>query len=120
MSDMIIKPRMSEKTYAQSTSGVYVFDVPTSANKHEIATAVEKAFDVTVVNVRTTTLKGKAKRLYRNRRFENGVRNDVKKAYVQLKSGDTIPVFAAIEEAEAEAQKTEKKADKKAKKEEKK
>lgn len=120
MTDMTIKPRMSEKTYAQSSKGVYVFDVPTDANKHQIAQAVEKTFEVSVENVRTTTVKGKVKRLYRNKRFETGVRNDVKKAYVQLKKGDSIPVFAAIEEAEAEAEKAEKKAEKKAKKEAKK
>lgn len=119
MTDMILKPRMSEKTYAQSTQGVYVFDVPTSVNKHQVAEAVEKTFDVTVENVRTTTTKGKVKRLYRNRRFEHGIRSDVKKAYVQLKKGDSIPVFAAIEEAEAEAEKADKKAEKKDKKEKK-
>lgn len=124
MSVLTIKPRMSEKTYAQSANGVYVFDVPKDANKHQVAEAIEQTYEVTVEDVRTVIVKGKAKRSYRNRKFENGVRSDVKKAYVQLKKGDSIPIFAAIEEAEAEQTKAEekaaKKAEKKAKKEEKK
>jgi hypothetical protein len=61
---------------------------------------------VTVVNVRTIIQKGKVKRLYRNRRYETGKRSDVKKAYVTLKSGDAIPIFAAVEEQEEKAEKT--------------
>ncbi len=111
-----LKPRMSEKTYAMSSAGVYVFDVDTAINKHEISDAVEKTYDVTVTNVRTSTLKGKAKRLYRKRRYENGRRSDVKKAYVTLKSGDAIPIFAAVEEQEEKSEKTQKTLEKVAKK----
>jgi large subunit ribosomal protein L23 len=112
---------MSEKAYAMSASRVYVFDVDTSVNKHEITDAVEETYGVTVINIRTITVKGKAKRLYRNRRYENGRRSDVKKAYVTVKEGDAIPIFAAVEEAEVKAEKTaktlEKVAEKQAKKE---
>jgi len=124
MNVITLKPRMSEKTYALSNDRVYVFDVDTSFNKHEIADAVEKTYKVTVTDVRTITSKGKSKRLYRNRRYENGKRSDVKKAYVTLKDGDAIPIFAAVEEAEEKSEKTaktlEKVAEKQAKKEEKK
>jgi large subunit ribosomal protein L23 len=115
---------MSEKTYALSNQRVYVFDVDTSVNKHEISDAVEKTFEVTVTNIRTVTVKGKTKRLYRNRRYETGTRSDIKKAYVTLKEGDAIPIFAAVEEAEEKAEKTaktlEKVAEKQAKKDAKK
>ncbi len=117
---MILKPRMSEKTYALSAGRVYVFDVPTTANKIEIAKAVADAYEVEVTNVRTMTIKGKQKRLYRNKRWENGARSDYKKAYVTVKAGQSIPIFAAIEEAEAEEAKAAEKADKKAKKDAKK
>lgn len=124
MSAIVLKPRMSEKSYGLSNSGVYVFDVDKSVNKHDIAKTVEETYEVTVTNVRTIVLKGKTKRLYRNKRFETGRRSDVKKAYVTLKEGDAIPIFAAIEEEEAKAEKTtktlEKVAEKQAKKEEKK
>jgi large subunit ribosomal protein L23 len=116
-----LKPRMSEKTYAMSQTGVYVFDVDTSVNKHEIANAVEGVYEVSVETVRTITVKGKAKRMYRKRRYENGRRSDVKKAYVTLKEGDQIPIFAAVEEQEVKEEKAQetvnKVADKKAKKE---
>ena len=115
-----LKPRMSEKAYAMSQSGVYVFNVDKDANKHEIADTVAKTYDVTVENVRIIVVKGKQKRVYRNRKFEVGRRATVKKAYVTLKAGDQIPIFAAVEEAEQEAEvqteKVEKAIDKKAKK----
>lgn len=121
MSNIVLKPRMSEKAYAMSANSVYVFDVDKSVNKHEVSDAVETTYGVTVVNIRTIIVKGKAKRLYRNRRYENGRRSDVKKAYVTLKEGDAIPIFAAVEEAEVKAEKTvktlEKVAEKQAKKE---
>jgi len=111
---------MSEKAYAMSSNSVYVFDVDKSVNKHEVTDAVEETYGVTVINIRTIIVKGKAKRLYRNRRYENGRRSDVKKAYVTLKEGDAIPIFAAVEEAEVKAEKTaktmEKVAEKQAKK----
>jgi large subunit ribosomal protein L23 len=107
-----------------SESRVYVFDIDKSVNKHEVAKAVEETYEVTVVNVRTIIQKGKVKRLYRNRRYETGKRSDVKKAYVTLKDGDAIPIFAAVEEQEEKAEKTaktlEKAVEKQNKKEEKK
>ena len=108
---MALKPRLSEKTYGLSqTSNVYVFQVPTTANKHTVTDAVTSQFKVTVTNVNIVKAKGKAKRTVRKGgRPVMGQRSDVKKAFVTLKKGDTIPVFAAIEEAEKEAAKSAKK-----------
>jgi len=117
---MDIKPRLSEKAYGLSqVRGTYVFEVPDTASKQSIAQAVAEQFEVTVTNVNTTTVKGKSKRTFINRRgkFVRGTRSDIKKAYVTLKSGDSIPIFAAEEEAEAKAEKAAEKAAKKAKKE---
>ncbi len=116
MTDIVIKPRLSEKSYALSQSGVYVFDVPTDSNKHQIADAVSQTYEVEVVDVRVSVLKGKVKRLYRNRRWEKGARVDVKKAYVRIKEGQSIPVFAAVEESIEQEAKADKKSAKKAKK----
>ena len=108
-----LKPRQSEKTYAQAVAlNVFVFDVPMSQNKIEIARAVEAQFDVTVTNVRVVIVKGKTARSIRiggARKNVEGRRSDYKKAYVTLKAGDSIPVFAAVEEAEAKAEKAAKK-----------
>lgn len=116
-----LKPRMSEKTYASSqATNTFVFDVPLTINKQDIAKAVNSQFDVTVVTVRTAIIKGKVKRTVRKGgRSVNGVRPNVKKAYVTLKDGDSIPVFAAIEEQEKKEAKAAEKADKKAKKDKK-
>ncbi len=120
---MALKPRMSEKAYGLSQDrNIYVFMVPLTANKVTVAAAVQEQFKVTVEEVNIAILKGKAKRSYRRGgRPLMGRDNDVKKAYVRLKAGDQIPIFAAVEEEEAKAEKTaaavKKAVDKKAKKE---
>jgi large subunit ribosomal protein L23 len=114
----VLKARMSEKTYALSkVRNVYTFEVPHDANKHSVARAVAAQFDVTVTEVAIMNVKGKQKRTVRKGgRPTMGKRADIKKAYVTLKAGDTLPIFASEEEADAKAEKAAKKADKKEKK----
>lgn len=113
---MPLKPRMSEKAYGLSKErNTYMFVVPKDSNKATIAEAVAVQFDVTVENVNITNIKGKPKRSYRRGgRAVIGKDADIKKAYVRIKDGDHIPVFAAIEEEEAQAEKAAEKADKNA------
>jgi large subunit ribosomal protein L23 len=117
MKDIVLIPRVSEKAYAMSQREnvkTYVFQVPLDANKHTVARAIAIQYDVTVTNVRTTMLKGKAKQSYRKGgRPQAGVRSDIKKAYITLKAGDSLPLF--VEEA-AEEEKQVKSAEKAAKK----
>jgi large subunit ribosomal protein L23 len=119
---MILKPRMSEKAFAQSQGlNTYVFVVPGDATKHTVARAVTAQFEVAVESVNIVNVKGKAKRTVSKggRRVATGRQNDTKKAYVTLAEGNSLPFFAELTE-EAEAPKTDdKKADKKAKKVEK-
>lgn len=114
---LILKPRMSEKTHSQSHDlNTYAFDVPKSANKLEVAKAVSEQFKVTVENVRIAVIKGKQARSIRiggTRKVVKGRRPDQKKAYVRIKEGDSIPIFASIDEAEEKAKKAEAKAAKK-------
>jgi large subunit ribosomal protein L23 len=112
---LLVKPRVSEKAYAMGQDlNVYVMDVPKSVSKQEIMSAIKAQFDVTVISVNTTVLKGKAKRTVRKGgRPVKGRQSDVKKAYVTLKEGDTITVFASEEEA-ADKPKDEKEAKPKA------
>ncbi len=118
---LTLKPRMSEKTYASSlATNTFVFVVPKSTNKVEVAEAVAAQFAVTVTNVRTVVVKGKKARSIRLGKYRKNVmgkRADFKKAFVTLKEGDSIPVFAAVEEADAAEAKAAEKAEKKAKKE---
>lgn len=120
MKDLILKPRVSEKAYGLSQApGVktYVFEVPTNANKHAVARAVSSQYDVNVTSVRTSTVKGKVKQIYRKgRRPVAGVRSDIKKAYVTLKDGDSLPLFVEEAAEEAKAKAAEEKAAKKAEK----
>ncbi len=106
MSIIVLKPKMSEKTYALSNSRVYVFNVDSSLNKHQVAKTVEQTYEVVVTKVNMVNTKGKAKRAYKGRKFENGMRSDLKKAYVTLAEGNAIPIFAAVEEAEVKAEKS--------------
>lgn len=95
---MVLQPRISEQTYALSQDNVYVFNVPTDANKTDIRSAVEKQFDVTVTKINTTIAKGKSKAsARRNRRPIYGNRKDIKKAYVTLKDGDKLTIFEDLE-----------------------
>lgn len=108
---IVLKPRLSEKAYGLANArNTYVFDVPGDANKHTVARAVGAQFTVTVTEVNIANIKGKAKRTVRkNGRASAGRQSDIKKAYVTLKAGDSLPLFAAEEEAEAkEAKQTEK------------
>jgi Ribosomal protein L23 len=82
---MLLRPRLSEKTFSLASSSVYVFDVPADANKHTVAKAVAAQFGVTVVDVNILNWKGKAKRTIR----KGGPRRSPassprKKAYVTL------------------------------------
>jgi large subunit ribosomal protein L23 len=119
MKHLLLKPRISEKAYAQSqneAARTYAFEVPASANKLTVKQAVQSQFEVEVTSVRIVVTKGKAKQSYRkNQRPITGRRSDVKKAYVTLAAGASLPIF--VEEA-AEEEKAAKQ-DKKTKKEKK-
>lgn len=120
MKTLIIKPRVSEKAYgASQTLNTYVFDVPKSSNKQMIKAAVQAQYNVQVETVNVTILKGKVKRFITNGRSKFGSRSDIKKAYVTLKKGDSLPIFAAVTEEAEKTEKAQKAADKAAKKEKK-
>ncbi len=105
---IVLKPRLSEKSYGLSqVRNTYVFDVPLNANKHTVARAVSAQYEVTVTKVNVMNVDGKAKRTVRkNGRSVQGRQSDIRKAYVTLKAGDSMPIFAAVEEDAAKAEKT--------------
>jgi large subunit ribosomal protein L23 len=89
--DVILRPIVSEKSYALLDDGAYTFIVHPDANKVEIRQAVEAIFNVRVRKVNTLNRKGKRKR---NRRaFTYGKRADTKRAIVTLAGGDRIDLF---------------------------
>lgn len=93
-----IVPHISEKAYGQSQNATYVFKVPVSANKQQVAEAVEAQYGVKVDGVRVVIAKGKLKRTIRNGKPYEGRRSDAKKAYVTLVEGESIKIFDEIEE----------------------
>jgi large subunit ribosomal protein L23 len=86
---IIIEPVVSEKSYALMADGKYTFRVDDRAHKTQIARAVEDVFDVTVLNVRTQTIRSKPKR----RGLHSGTTRSWKKAIVKLAPGDRIELF---------------------------
>jgi large subunit ribosomal protein L23 len=88
---VLIRPVVSEKSYALMDNNVYVFVVDPKATKVDVRNAVEQAFNVTVTNVNTLNRKGKSSR---NRRTGVvGHRANTKRAIVTLKTGDSINLF---------------------------
>jgi large subunit ribosomal protein L23 len=100
---LALKPRISEKAFALSElTNTYIFDAPVDANKMDIAAAVASQFSVSVVSVRIAGVPGKTVRSYRQRgrRSINASRSNIRKAYVTLKEGDNLPLFAATDKPE--------------------
>ncbi|MDQ3947045.1 MAG: 50S ribosomal protein L23 [Actinomycetota bacterium] len=91
--DIVLRPVVSEKSYALLDSNVYTFIVAPDANKIEIKQAVEAIFNVKVTRISTLNRKGKVKR---NRRSNTmGKRPDTKRAIVTLAADDRIDIFGS-------------------------
>ena len=99
---LILKPRLSEKSYAHSEQlNTYVFDVPAGSNRHDVMRAIAAQYEVGVEAVRIASVAGKTRRAYKRRsRVSNkGQTSRIRKAYVTLKEGEKLAVFAAVEES---------------------
>lgn len=92
---VIIRPVVSEKSYALMADGKYTFRVHDRAHKTQIAKAIEEVFGVRVRSVWTSKVNSKPKR----RGLHSGKSRSWKKAIVQLAPGERIELFegAAVE-----------------------
>jgi large subunit ribosomal protein L23 len=91
---VIIRPVVSEKSYVLAAADKYTFRVHPDAHKTQIRQAVEALFpDVHVVAVRTVSVKSKPKR----RGVTAGRTRAWKKAIVQVRPGDQIPIFQGLQ-----------------------
>ena len=90
--EVIRRPLVTEKSTRLSERNKYVFEVNKKASKDQVRLAVEKAFNVGVIDVHVVTMPGEAKRM--------GKRQVVapawKKAIVTLKEGDKIQFFEGV------------------------
>ena len=96
--DIIKKPVLTEKSYADMAAKKFTFEVAINANKTEIKAAIEEIFEgVKVESVNTMRVLGKMKRQGRTQ----GRTPEVKKAIVTLKKDSkNIPFFEGMAEEE--------------------
>jgi large subunit ribosomal protein L23 len=90
---VVIRPVISEKSYALLTANKYTFRVHERSNKTQVRQAIEEIFGVRVIGVRTAWIKPKPKR----RGWTSGQRRRWKKAVVTLHPDDTIELFEGQE-----------------------
>ena len=88
--NVIIRPLVTEKsTHQQAARNAYSFQVNPAANKHQIKDAIERQYNVKVVDVRTMNRKGKPRRA----KFKMTTTSDWKKAVVELDENSRIELF---------------------------
>jgi len=92
---VILRPLVTEKSTALAGANKYIFEVDMRANKPQIKTAVEKAFDVSVTNVNVMVMKGKSRGGRRSGRKITHA-PDWKKAVVTLSNEDRIELFEGV------------------------
>ena len=90
---ILIRPVISEKSYALLAANKYTFRVDEGSNKTQVRQAVEEIFGVRVTGVRTAWVHPKPKR----RGFSKGTRRRWKKAIVTLHPEDSIELFEGQE-----------------------
>jgi large subunit ribosomal protein L23 len=93
---VIVRPVISEKSYALLAANKYTFRIHERASKTQVRQAVEDVFGVRVTGVRTAWVKPKPKR----RGWTSGQRRRWKKAIVTLHPEDSIELFEGQELAE--------------------
>ncbi len=92
ISDVLLRPTITEKSTLLQEDGQYTFEVAPKANKTLVKQAVEENFNVKVLSVNITVNRGKRKRY--GPRFKK--RPDVKKAVVTLAMGDRIDLIEGL------------------------
>lgn len=90
----IIAPVITEKSYGLASHNKYVFKVAPSASKSQIKKAISDLFKVDVVSINTVKKASRRVRSMKTGRYQNT--SVVKKAIVEIKSGQTIDIFNAL------------------------
>ena len=96
LSDVLIKPILSEKANKQSEKmNRYTFVVDRKANKLEIKKAIEQFYGVQVEDVNTTVMPSKLKAKYTKAGFIVGRKPAKKKAMVTVAKGESIDLYGS-------------------------
>ncbi len=90
---IVERPLLTEKSMDMSHAGKYTFKVAITANKIEIADAIERIFSVNVLAVNTMRVRGKPKRVGK---YPEGRTTNWKKAIITLQPGQTITLFEGL------------------------
>ena len=97
LTDVLIKPVLTEKVNKQiEKSRTYTFIVDRKANKLEIKKAIESFYGVTVTDVNTLVMPGKAKSRFTKSGFITGRKPSKKKAVVTVAEGEEINLYGEI------------------------
>jgi large subunit ribosomal protein L23 len=88
--DVILSPRITEKSMADARANQYTFSVNPHATKTQIRHAIEEIFKVNVLKVNTVNVRGKSRNFARRGVKTHGKQSDSKKAIVTLKPGQKI------------------------------
>lgn len=92
--DIIIRPIITEQSMEDVDIKKYAFEVARDANKVEIKKAIEEIFDVEVIKVTTTHVRGKKRQ---QGRYPAGMSASWKKAVVKLSAGSkNIEIFEGM------------------------
>lgn len=90
LSNVLMQARITEKASYVAASGVYTFDISDTATKREIISTIKSLYGVTPRKVAVVTVKSKTRRNART--GKTGIKKGGRKAYVYLKSGETITI----------------------------
>jgi large subunit ribosomal protein L2 len=90
--EVLRRPIITEKNTALQEQNKYVFEVARVANKHQVKQAVEKAFEVEVIDVNIITVPGKTRRVGR-RQVKT---SPWKKAIITIEAGQKIGFFEGV------------------------
>ncbi len=93
--NIIIRPIISEKSLNQAALHWYTFAVLPEAHKPEIKKAIEEAFGVKVLAIKTMNVKGKVRRV--GRKLTPKAQSAWKKAVVHLPQEQKIDLFEVPE-----------------------
>ena len=93
LEEIIIRPLITEKaSIATEKNNRYGFEVRLKSNKNQIKAAIEKLYDVKVIDVKTNILPGKMKRVGKSVKKTS----KSKKAFIKLGEGQKIEFFKGV------------------------
>lgn len=87
ISEILIRPILTEKSSNLSNLNKYVFEVAMNTNKIEIKKAIESYYSVEVEKINTLIVKPRQKNFRTKKMSKIGFTKQYKKAIVSVKSG---------------------------------